>query len=229
MLTPSPDSHHPELSFRTTVPDRALESFLIPLDPRAETLREIVEPVVVDEGFELVSLVIVPGSQRSIVRVFVDTWEAETHIGLGDLERLNHLIGDVLDVEDSHRGLFRGQYNLEVSSPGVDRPLTKRRHFEQAVGKRVKLRTRVKLPSGGKVVAGQLVAAGDAGVEVAPDGQGLIPVPWGELEDAHVVFVFEAHTAPKPKRSKKKAPAKKADGQGGKRSDGSRSAGRPTE
>lgn len=182
-----------------------LEPFVVPLDPRAETLRSIVEPVIADEGFELVSLVVVQAARRSIVRIFVDTKDPETRIGLADLERLNHLVGDVLDVEDQHRGLFRGQYNLEISSPGLDRPLSKKSHFERAVGERVKVRTRGRIAGGARGHTGKLLSTSDDGIRLAKDDRedDTVLVSWDDLEDANVVYTFETHPAPRPKRQKK--------------------------
>lgn len=189
----------------------ALEPFVVPLDPKAEEIRSIVEPVIADEGFELVSLVLVLGARRTTLRVFVDTLDPETHISLSDLEGLSYLLGDVLDVEDQHRGLFRGQYNLEVSSPGLDRPLAKRSHFERAVGSRVRVRARGKLAGGGRGHTGTLLSTSAEGIRLSKDGKkesDAVFIPWDELEDAHVVYAFEVAKRPKPKRQKKKAQGK---------------------
>lgn len=189
------------------------EPFLLPLDSRTEQLRSIVEPVVEDEGFELVWLVLIPGAQRSILRLFVDTHTPDSHIDLTALEKLNRLVGDVLDVEDQHRGLFRGQYNLEVSSPGVDRPLAKRSHFDAVVGQKVKIRSRTKISGGGRGLTSTLTGVSDAGIELLRgDGSDdKVQVAWSELDDAHVVFVFETQTSPRPKRAKKKATKKRGN------------------
>lgn len=187
------------------------EPFLLSLDARTEQLRSIVEPVVEDEGFELVWLALIPGAQRSILRLFIDTHAADTHIDLTALEKLNRLLGDVLDVEDQHRGLFRGQYNLEVSSPGLDRPLAKRSHFDAAVGQKVKIRSRSKIGGGGRGLTSTLTGVSDEGIELlrAEGSEETVQVAWSNLDDAHVVFVFETQTTPRPKRAKKKASNKR--------------------
>lgn len=194
-----------------------LEPFVVTLDPKEELVRSLVEPAIVAEGCQLVYLQLVQGARRAILRLFVDRKEGDGLIELGTLERLNRLLGDLLDVEDEHRGLFRGQYNLEVSSPGLDRPLAKRSHFEAQKGKRVKVKTRVKVGNA-RSFSGHLLAVDDDGIRVG-EGEGGTQLGWRDLETAHVVFEFatvpskkgsskgapsQAGSAPKPKRQKKK-------------------------
>lgn len=213
----------------TAVTESTYEPFVLSLEPRVEHLRSIVEPVVVDEGFELVWLAWVSGAQRSVIRLFLDTVDPATHIELGDLERLNRLIGDVLDVEDQHSGLFRGQYVLEVSSPGVDRPLAKRSHFVQARGQRVKVRARVRIGQGGRGHTGHLFDADDTGILLSRDDvpEEHVRVAWGDLDDAHVVFEFASPAAPRPRREKKGG--RKASGEGSERMEAQVASGAPPE
>jgi ribosome maturation factor RimP len=179
-----------------------LEPFVVTLDPKEELVRSIVEPVICAEGCLLVHLQLVQGARRAILRLHVARAEGDGHIPLDSLEKLNHMLGDLLDVEDEHRGLFRGQYNLEVSSPGLDRPLSKRSHFEQSRGKRVKVKTRTKV-SNARSFTGTLTAVDDAGIRVGDD-KSATAIGWRDLAEAHVVFEFDHKSAPKPKRSKKK-------------------------
>lgn len=149
---------------------------------------------------------VVQAARRAIVRVYIDTVDAETHVGLADLERMNHLLGDVLDVEDQHQGLFRGQYTLEVSSPGLDRPLAKKSHFTQAIGQRIKVRTKRRLSAGGRAFTGTLVATSESGIRVAKEEREAdeVDLAWDDVEDAQTLFVFETKGAPRPKRQKKR-------------------------
>ncbi|MFZ9886836.1 MAG: ribosome maturation factor RimP [Myxococcota bacterium] len=165
----------------------ALEAFIVALDPKEELLREVVEPAIVAEQCQLVALQLMQGARRATLRLFVDRQEGDGHIPLATLERINHLLGDLLDVEDEHRGIFRGQYNLEVSSPGLDRPLSKKSHFEANVGKRVKLRTRTKVANA-RSFTGALNGTNEEGVTLASEGGQNVLIPWREIADAHVVF-----------------------------------------
>lgn len=181
----------------TSPPDDAREPFLVPLDPTEEVVRSVVEPAIEDDGCELVYLQVIKGQRKSTLRLFIDT-PGEESISLAVLEGLNRTLGDLLDVEDEHRGIFRGRYDLEVSSPGLDRPLAKRAHFVAAIGKKVKLKTRTKV-GGARQHAGVLTHVEDDGVRVGdPQHDGAL-IEWRDIGDAHVVYEFEA-----PKKSRKK-------------------------
>jgi ribosome maturation factor RimP len=179
-----------------------IEPFVKVLDEKSEELRSIVEPAIAAQGCTLVDLHLLRGNRNTTVRLFVDTEGAETQITLKELELLNRLLGDLLDVEDGHRGLFRGTYNLEVSSPGVDRPLAKRSHFEAARGERVKVKTRVKV-AGGKSMTGTLKSTDDEGIVVEVDAKNEHKVRWPEIDSAHTIFQFAQKAAPQPKRRKR--------------------------
>jgi ribosome maturation factor RimP len=177
-----------------------IEPFLSPHVGVEETLRAIVEPIVVAEGLELVVLQLVRGQQRDLLRLSVDRPGAGVTPGKGvsmaELEHLNRLLGDLLDVEDTERKLFKERWELEVGSPGVDRPLTKRSHFKDVVGSRVKARLRLEKKS----VLGRLESADDDGIVI--DGA---RVAFADLDHAHVVFEF----APPQKPGKATRPGKR--------------------
>jgi ribosome maturation factor RimP len=168
-----------------------LEPFLQPLFGLEEDLRAIIEPVVSREQLELVQLQLVRGQHRDLLRLAVDRPGAGVTPGKGvsmaELEQVNRLLGDLLDVEDNARKLFKERWELEVGSPGVDRPLTKKSHFNDVVGQKVKARLRLQKKS----VLGRLDAVdGDA---IVVDGT---RVPFNEFDHAHVVFEFEKKEKP---------------------------------
>ena len=95
-----------------------------------EMARGVVEPM----GYELVGVEYLSGYQgTNLLRVYIDS---EQGIQLDDCSRVSHQLSGVLDVEDP----IRGEYNLEVSSPGMDRPLFEKRHFERFTGHKVNIR-----------------------------------------------------------------------------------------
>ena len=167
------------------------EPFLQPLFGLEEDLRAIIEPVVTREQLELVQLQLVRGQHRDLLRLAVDRPGAGVTPGKGvsmaELESINRLLGDLLDVEDNARKLFKERWELEVGSPGVDRPLTKKSHFKDVVGQKIKARLRMQKKS----LLGRLDAVEDDAVTV--DGA---RVPFGELDHAHVVFEFEKKEKP---------------------------------
>ena len=184
----------------------AIEPFLVLLDGQAELLRKIIEPVLEGQGYELVQLHLMHGARSTTLRLYIDrkgvTGRDGDGIVMADLERANRLVGDFLDVEDGQRGLFKGHYDLEVSSPGVDRPLTKQSHFSRALDQRVRLKTRATI-DGARAHSGTLTATNDKGITLVTDDDKTRIIPWPELTSANTVFVFEDAERPAPKRQKK--------------------------
>lgn len=98
-----------------------------------QELRALLEPVVNVLGCELVGIEYLPQGKRSLLRVYIDK---EGGVTIDDCGDVSHQISAVMDVEDP----IREQYTLEVSSPGLDRPLFTIEHFARYIGSRVKLR-----------------------------------------------------------------------------------------
>ena len=97
---------------------------------------EIAERVGASEGIEIVDVEMLGGGAARVLRIFIDKPEGVTH---GDCEKISQDVGTILDVEDVIPG---AHYTLEVSSPGVERKLTKPRDFERFVGQKVKVALR---------------------------------------------------------------------------------------
>src|SRR5215470_6186258 len=108
---------------------------VVQLHPVAGRVMEVLEPHIERQGFELVSVEYKGGTRSGLLRVYMD--RPEGGIRLDDLAGLSRMVGDLLDVYDP----VEGRYTLEVSSPGINRPLTKLSHFEQHRGRRVRVRT----------------------------------------------------------------------------------------
>lgn len=103
---------------------------------RSDRVREVVEPVVTDAGLFLEGVTVSSAGARSVVRIVVDLDEDATgSLDLDALTDISQEISTVLDEADA----VSGQYTLEVTSPGTDRPLTERRHFKRARGRLVRL------------------------------------------------------------------------------------------
>ena len=95
-------------------------------------IQEIVEPVVESLGYELVGIEFLRQGKHGLLRVYIDT---ENGVTVDDCGKVSHQLSGVLDVED----VIKGQYRLEVSSPGLDRPLFKLAHFERFAGHQARL------------------------------------------------------------------------------------------
>jgi ribosome maturation factor RimP len=163
-------------------------------------LRDVIEPLARSAGYDLEDLSVVRMGRRHVVRVTVDR---DGGVGLDAVAELSRDISHGLDDAESAAGEFiAGEYQLEVSSPGTDRPLTEPRHWRRNVGRLVTVRL------GGHPVTGRLVAADDtratlavAGVETvhsyADLGRGRIEIEFNrldEVDDDDMVDFSEDHT-----------------------------------
>jgi len=101
-----------------------------------ERVREIADRVAASSGLEVVELEMRGGGKARMLRIFIDKPGGVTH---EDCANLSREVGTILDVEDAVPG---GSYTLEVSSPGLDRKLTRAADFERFVGSLMKLTTR---------------------------------------------------------------------------------------
>ena len=128
-----------------------------------DELTRLLEPTIQGLGFELADLELKVGSRDGFVRVFID--RQPEGAGLEDCEAVSRQISALLDVEDP----LPGHYTLEVSSPGLDRRLTKAAHFQRFAGENVKVKLRFP-KDGRRNFSGQLKAADDESIEVEVDG-----------------------------------------------------------
>ena len=94
----------------------------------------IINPIVIDMGYELLGIEYVGSGKHSVLRLYIDCAEG---VGVNDCETVSRQVSAIMDVEDP----ISGQYNLEVSSPGIERPLFVIAHYQRFLGHDVCLRT----------------------------------------------------------------------------------------
>jgi ribosome maturation factor RimP len=138
-------------------------------EDRIDRVRRAVSGVVEREGFELLDVELTSDRGRPILRLYIDTvppGTKEQGVTVDHCSHVSRIVGDLLDVED----VIDGEYHLEVSSPGLFRPLTKPEHYERALGERVKVKTYEKI-DGRKVFIGVLKAHSEGGLVIEIDGQ----------------------------------------------------------
>jgi ribosome maturation factor RimP len=146
-----------------------------------ENLRRPIEAAVHGVGYELVGIEYHPQGRRSMLRVYIDTPEG---VSVDDCERASRQISSALDVDDP----IRGQYVLEVSSPGLDRPLFTAEHFRRFSGNRVKLRVSPPL-DGRRNFSGVLLGMRDDAVVVAQEDE-EVEIPLLHIDQARLVPGF---------------------------------------
>jgi ribosome maturation factor RimP len=122
-----------------------------------------VEPVIDAAGLELIDVEYQREPHGWVLRLFIDRQEG---VGLDDCARISRVISDLLDVNDP----VPGAYHLELSSPGLNRPLRRPEHFKKQVGQVITLRTLAPVGSRRKF-KGILLAADDSQITLECGGQ----------------------------------------------------------
>lgn len=141
-------------------------------------LEPLIDPVVVAAGCELWGVELFRRGHRSLLRIYIDS---ERGVSLADCERVSRDVTGVLDVEDP----IRGPYDLEVSSPGLDRPLFTLAQVRRYAGREIRLRLRVKL-QGHRQLLGTVQRVDEDGVVIAVAGAD-IEVKWDMVDRARLV------------------------------------------
>ena len=128
-----------------------------------DELAVLLGPTVERLGYELADLEVRLGGKSGLIRLFIDKPEG---VGLEDCEKVSRAVSALLDVEDP----VPGNYNLEVSSPGLDRKLRKVEHFQRFIGQIVNVKLRFPL-EGRRRFRGKLLSADDENIVVEVDGE----------------------------------------------------------
>ncbi len=148
----------------------------------AQRVIGLVEPVAEELGLDLVDVEYVTERGRWILRIYIDK---PGGVSVDDCAMLSNEVGDLLDVKD----IIPGGYVLEVSSPGLNRPLRKEKDFLWAVGKRIKARTRVPI-NGRRNFAGLLEGCREGMIWVRLDS-GVVELALSNLERANLLYPYE--------------------------------------
>jgi ribosome maturation factor RimP len=142
-------------------------------------LLQLLAPAVEATDHDLEDLTVAPAGRRKVVRVVVDK---DGGVTLDDIAEVSRVVSDVLDQPEAEAALA-GAYTLEVTSPGVDRPLTQPRHWRRSAGRLVK----AVLPDG--TVTGRVVEADEAQVTLDVEGAKRTLL-YGEVTRATVQVEF---------------------------------------
>lgn len=162
-------------------------------DQLSEQLRGVLEPVVTAAGFEIDAVEVRTAGRRHAVKLIVDLPDSADRSGapaagidLDDIARLSRTAAAELD---GHEHLIEGSYTLEVTSPGVDRPLTRPRHW-----RRNHLRLAAVTLADGETLEARIGRATDDGVRVAVRGKRpeLRELAYADVAEARVQVEFKA-------------------------------------
>ena len=153
------------------------------MDSVSATVTALVEPVLEPMGYELVDTHYVSEHGRWVLRIFVDR---EGGITLDECVSLSREIGPLIDVKD----VIPHEYVLEVSSPGLDRPLRKERDFVRALGKKIRVRMAGPV-DGQRNFVGSLRDFCDGMVLLEPEQGPEVSLPLEHIEKARLVYEFD--------------------------------------
>ncbi|MGI9246417.1 MAG: ribosome maturation factor RimP [Steroidobacteraceae bacterium] len=148
-----------------------------------DTLATLLQPVVAGLGYELWELEYAPGRGNGLLRIYIDT-DAHAGITVEDCERASRAVSEVLDAQDP----IPGNYTLEVSSPGIERPLRTARHFAPYAGEQVYVET-MQAVDERRRFKGRLLASDAEAIEVEVEGR-KHRLPLAGIRKAHLAPDF---------------------------------------
>jgi ribosome maturation factor RimP len=144
-------------------------------------LTDLIAPVAQALGVDLWGVEYLSHGKQTVVRVYIDS---PNGIEVDDCAKVSRQISSVFDVEDP----IMGEYNLEVSSPGMDRPLFKLEHYSAYIGEQVKIRLRIPF-EGRKNFSGQMTGIESEDIVVAVDNEEYL-LPYDLIDKANIVPRF---------------------------------------
>jgi ribosome maturation factor RimP len=140
---------------------------------------QVAAPFLEQQGYDLVMVEFAP--RNRVLRFYVDR---SSGVSLDDCARVSRVLGDLLDAEGIS-DLLPGRYVLEVSSPGLDRPLTRPKDFQRFIGQRVRLAMREPI-DGQKKFVGELLAATEMEIQINANSR-VQTIHYGQIEKARLV------------------------------------------
>ncbi len=147
-----------------------------------QTVEKIVEPVLVENDYELVDIEFIKEGKNWFLRVYIDKSDGIT---LDDCQFVNRELSETLDQEDP----IPQSYYLEVSSPGLERPLKKESDFERFKGSKIKVKTYI-LINKQKKFTGILQDYKDGLVQLQLDTGDNVSIPFDKIAKANLFFDF---------------------------------------
>lgn len=147
----------------------------------AEQIQQLIEPSIIALGYDVWGCVYIPQGRYSLLRIYIDN---EQGITVDDCQKVSHQVSALLDVADP----IKGEYHLEVSSPGMDRPLFKLEQYQRYIGSKLQLRLIAPLQNR-RNFTGTLLAVTAEGIELELDNatQTLL---YANIERANLVPEF---------------------------------------
>jgi ribosome maturation factor RimP len=142
-----------------------------------ENIRQILDPILESMGLSLWEMEFQRHGPKWLLRIYID--RESGGVTLSDCEQVSRDLSTALDVED----IIQHAYTLEVSSPGLDRTLTRPEHFVRFIGSMVKVKTYQPI-EGQKVFRGKLLGMGEAVIKVELETSAVLEIPMSNITKA---------------------------------------------
>jgi ribosome maturation factor RimP len=169
------------------------------LRSEVDRVLKLAEPIAGEFGLEVLELELKGQPPRRLLRVILDSSTPSRAVTLDDCATVSRRLGDVLEANEA----VSGSYLLEVSSPGVNRPLRTPEHFRRVVGDRVRVRFRVPCGDVRGLVA-RLVAAEDERLVLESESGTVIETTVDNVERANLEFEFREPAKPGGRKKNRK-------------------------
>jgi ribosome maturation factor RimP len=157
-----------------------MEPFIRTLTGTEESIAFRMDKILHESGFELIDLYVAESGNKRFLRLYVDTLNPNTYISLDQITTVNHLVPQDLI----------NKWAIEVTSPGIDRPLARKSHFQQAKGKEIKVE--VCTASGHfkpRTYQAKLLELNDASITLKLKKENF-DICWDVITKANIVFKF---------------------------------------
>lgn len=148
----------------------------------SEEMNDLIEPIVVGLGYECVGIECIAHPTQAVLRVYIDS---EDGVALADCSKVSHQLSGALDVENP----IRGNYQLEVSSPGLDRPLMKPEHFDRFKGHAIRVELMQPL-DGRRKFKSMLLGLSGQDILLQEEEQ-IVKIPFEKIRMARLVPDYE--------------------------------------
>ncbi len=155
---------------------------------KTEQLDTLLEPIISSMDYEYVGLDYISQGRHSILRIYIDS---AAGVNVDDCAKVSHQVGSVLDVEDP----ISDEYTLEVSSPGINRPLFKLAHYEQFIGEEAKFKTfrpqnGENIGTGQRKFRGFITSIDGNNIQFTIEENQIINIAFSEIEKGNLVAKF---------------------------------------
>jgi ribosome maturation factor RimP len=176
--------------------------------PLEQKLTALIQPLLKSEGVDLVQLTLLGEGRGTVLQILAENTATGT-LDLDTCTRLSRTIGTHLEVED----LIKAAYRLEISSPGIDRPLTQPAHFTRYIGQQAKIETTLPV-DGGRRFHGRIKNVDLETVDIEQDDQEIVTLEFANISRAKLKMSDELMAALAPPGSKPPQPKKRLNTKG---------------